>query len=160
MLPYVSRFSAQDRERVFLFLASFSRWECALKHSGFARGGIHGQAEPDWTAFAIAHEAQVAALNDPLFVAARKALLAAPPRRQELVGDQLQWQPNPRRPAETDAAYLFRIVKDVRNSLFHGGKFAEGPVPDLERHRELIDHATAVLEGAAGLHPAIKAILD
>lgn len=160
MLPYVTRFALQDRERVFRFLASFSRWECALKHSGFARAGIHGQAEPDWIAFAVAHEAQLAALNDAAFVAARNALLAAPPRRQELAGGQLQWQPSPRRPAETDAAYLFRIVKDVRNNLFHGGKFAEGSVPDLERDRELIDHATAVLEGAAGLHPAIKAILD
>lgn len=160
MLPYVTRFAAEDRERVFLFLASFSRWECALKHNGFARAGIHGQAEPDWTAFAIAHEAQVAAVNDASFVTARNALLAAPPRRQELVGGQLQWRPNPRRATETDAAYLFRVIKDVRNNLFHGGKFAGAPAPDLERDRELIDHATAILERASDLHMGIKAILD
>lgn len=160
MLPYVTRFAADDRERVFRFLASFSRWECALKHGGFARPGSHGQAEPDWTAFAVAHEAQVAVLNDAAFVAARNALLAAPPGRQELVSGRLQWQANPRRAGETDAAYLFRVIKDVRNNLFHGGKFAEGPAPELARDRDLIDHATAVLECAAGLHPDIKAMLD
>jgi hypothetical protein len=160
MLPYVDRFAAEDRERVFRFLAAFSRWECALKHSGFVRAGGHGQAEPDWTRFAVAHERQIAALNDATFTAARNALLAAPPRRQDLVGGQLQWQPNPRRAGETNAAYLFRLVKDVRNNLFHGGKFAEGPAPELARDRDLIDRATAVLELTADLHPDIKAMLD
>lgn len=160
MLPYVNRFAAEDRERVFRFLAAFSRWECALKHSGFARAGRHGQAEPDWTGFAVAHEGQIAALKTVAFTAARNALLAAPPMRQEPVGDQLRWQPNPQRAEETSAAYLFRIVKDVRNNLFHGGKFAEGPAPELARDRNLIDYATSVLELTADLHPGIRAMLD
>jgi hypothetical protein len=50
-----------------------------------------GRLRPDWFAFAVTHEAQVAALNDAAFVAARNALLAAPPRRQQLVGGQLRW---------------------------------------------------------------------
>jgi hypothetical protein len=54
----------------------------------------------------------------------------------------------------------FASLRMCETIFFHGGKFAEVPVPDLERDRELIDHATAVRESAAGLHPAVQSILD
>src|SRR5688572_30367174 len=131
MLPYPASFSADDRARVFRFLATFSRWECALKHGGFARVGRQDQVEPDWRAFAVAHDADIAALTDPAFTAARDALLANPPRREELNGTLVEWRANPRRPAEHAAAdYLLRIVKDVRNNLFHGGKFIANVEPE------------------------------
>ena len=160
MLRYVASFPPEDRDRLFRFLALFARWECALKHCGFVRAGVFGQAEPDWRGFATNHEAAIAALKDPAFIAACGVLSASPPRREELVGTTVEWRPNPRRPSETDGDYLFRVVRDVRNNLFHGGKFAGGGEPELARDRQLIDSATVVLEKAAVLNAAIRAMLE
>lgn len=114
MPPYTESFSLEDRERVFRFLATFSRWECALKHNGFARRGAYGQAEPDWRTFASIYDQAIAELGNPDFEVAKKALFQHPPRREELSGGEVQWRRNPRRQGETtDSEYLFRIVKDV-----------------------------------------------
>lgn len=161
MLPYPESFIIDDRTRVFRFLATFSRWECALKHNGFARVGAYGQVEPDWRAFAIAHDTEFATLKTPEFFAARNVLLSNPPDREELQGGQVAWVTNPRRQAETaDTDYLLRVVRDVRNNLFHGGKFYGGPAPELDRDRELIDSAVTILEIGASLHPGILAMFD
>lgn len=101
----------------------------------------------------------IAALSSPSFTAARDVLLRNPPKREEVCGNAVEWRPNLRRQNETDASYLFRVVRDVRNNLFHGGKYAQ-PEPELGRDRELIDSAIAVLEAAVGLEPSIEAMLE
>jgi hypothetical protein len=160
MLQYAGSFNHDDKERVFRFLATFSRWEYALKHNGFCRRGARGQAEPDWRAFAIAHDVALAAVICPEFVAARGALLANPPKYEKICGNGIEWHPNPRRPIETvDADYLLRVVRDIRNNLFHGGKFSGGSL-ELAQDRHLINNAIRLLEGAAVIHPGIKAKLD
>lgn len=161
MLGYLESFDETDRVRVFRFLATFSRWECALKNSGFVRAGRFNQAEANWTAFATQYHQELASITSPRFQEARTFLLNDPARRQALVDQQIMWQPNPRRPNETcDADYLFRIVRDIRNNLFHGGKFAEGSVPELSRDQCLIDSATTILESASNLDERISVILN
>ncbi len=159
MLHYVESFSEEDRERLFGFLALFARWECALKSTGYAR--TNGQfAMPDWDRFARDNEGAVGALADGNFVAARTFLLASPPRKQVLNNGTVEWRDNPRRQNETNAGYLFRVVKDVRNNLFHGGKFVTGIEPELARDRALVDHATRLLESAASIDQRVLAILE
>jgi hypothetical protein len=160
MLSYVESFSEDDRMRLFGFLALFARWECALKSTGYVRtNGLH-HALADWNRFATDNEAAIAMLADGDFVAARTFLLASPPKQQVLNNGAVEWRDNPRRPNETDAMYLFRVVKDVRNNLFHGGKFVTGFAPELARDRALVDHATRVLESAASIDQRVLAILE
>ncbi len=121
--PYVESFEAEDRERFFRFLVLFARWESALKHHGFARRGCYGQAEPDWNRFVDQHEMAIEALKTPEFASAPTTLERQPPKREECTNGSVEWRDNPRRPTETKARSLFRIVRDVRNNLFHGGKF-------------------------------------
>ena len=160
MLPYVESFSEEDRKRLFGFLALFARWECALKSTGYARPGHFQHALADWDRFATDHEGAVAALADAEFVAARTFLLASPPKQQVLNNGTVEWRDNPRRPNESDSSYLFRVVRDVRNNLFHGGKFVTGPEPELARDRALVDHATRLLESAASIDQRVLAVLE
>ena len=160
MSNYAASFQAEDRERVFRFLALFARSECALKCTGFVHAGRYGQAEANWEEYADRVSESVAALSDATFVAAREALLNPPPMRQHLEGNRIRWRPNPRRPDETDTLYLLRVVRDVRNNLFHGGKYQDGPVEELARDRRLIDNATAVLEACVELEPRVRAAFE
>lgn len=160
MRDYAALFEVEDRERVFRFLALFARWECALKRTEFVKTGQHGQAEADWDLYADAVVSPLAALSAGAFIAAREALVANPPRRQQLDGKRVRWVANPRRAKETDARYLLRVVRDVRNNLFHGSKYQDGPVDELARDQRLIDHATTILEACVDLEPRVRAVFD
>jgi hypothetical protein len=160
MPDYLASFPREDRHRVFRFLALFARWEAALKRSEFARAGRHGQAEADWNLYADTVSGPLAALAGAEYVAAREYLLNNPPRRQQLEGKAIRWEPNPRRDGETDGRYLLRVVRDVRNNLFHGGKYQDGPVAEPARDRRLVDSAISVLEACVDLEPRIRAVFE
>lgn len=161
MPDYVTRFEAEDQQRIFRFLALFSRWECALKRSiEFARAGAHGQAEAAWDRFADAVAGALDGIQVEGYAVARGYLLENPPERQCLENREIRWSPNPRRDHETDARYLFRVVRDVRNNLFHGGKYHSGPVAELARDRQLIDCATCVLAATVDLDARIRGVFD
>jgi len=153
---YVDAFRQEDRDRLFRFLALFARWECSLKRTGFLKPADKRKgspAEADWNGYADAIAVTVAGLAGAEWTRARGYLLSHPPKRQVVQGGAVCWADNPRRPSESDVRYLFRIVKDVRNNVFHGGKYPNpnGPVAELARDRLLVDAATVVLESCAEL---------
>lgn len=147
-MNYPDQFAAEDRERIFRFFAFFSRLEYSLKRSGFVRKGRQGEASADWAKYAASISDALAAQPQQTFTEAAHYLLSHPPKRLELVGEHLRWMANPKRTNEGGAEYLLRVVRDVRNNLFHGGKFPlpnGGPVLELARDRRLIDCASVVL---------------
>jgi len=161
MPDYMSGFTDEDRERLFRFLVLFARWECALKRNQFARKGSYDRAEADWDAFADTVTGSLAAVNAPGFTLARTYLLNNPPKQQCFENDQIRWRDNPRRECEReDARYLFRVIRDVRNNLFHGGKYQDGRIEDLARDRQLVDSATTVLEAAVKLNAGIRQVFE
>lgn len=157
MTDYSYSFELQDQARIFRFFATFSRWECALKRGEFARRGSYGQAEANWNAFADRVAEKLEYLESQDFVAGRDYLLTSPPRRLMFHDG---WQPNPRRSDETDARYLFRVIGDVRNNLFHGGKYGNVIMSDPARDRALIDHSTAVLNACDGFEQTVRDVLE
>jgi len=156
----IDSFENEDRERVFRFFALVSRWECALKRSDFAKRGSRDQAEPDWNKFADSVETNLDGLNEAKYTSNRDFLLKHPPDRQCLEHGRIEWQCNPRREKETDGRYLFRVIRDVRNNLFHGGKYQSGPAEELARDRELLDSAIAVLEECINLNAQIRKVFN
>jgi hypothetical protein len=161
MPDYVRHFLPEDQLLIFRFFALFSRWEYALKKSGeFVRRGVFGQAEADWNKYAGRWTVLSCSLNDPAFVAAREYLVTNPPKRLCLENNELCWQPNPRRLDEIDSEYLFRIIRDIRNNLFHGGKYHDGPAEELARDHCLIDSAITVLLTCRDVDPTIGRLLD
>jgi len=71
----------------------------------------------------------------------------------------LGWAETKRGPSEREEEFLVRLVRTIRNNLFHGGKFPypDGPVQDVARDRELINSALVVLKEALALHPDLDA---
>jgi hypothetical protein len=161
MPDYMSGFTDEDRERLFRFLVLFARWECALKRRQFVKKGGYGQAEADWSKFAATVTGSLAAVNAPAFTFARTYLLNNPPKQQCFENDQIRWRDNPRREDEgEDARYLFRVIRDVRNNLFHGGKYQDGLVKDPARDDQLVDSATAVLEATINVDAGIRQVFE
>ena len=146
-----------SRSLVLEFFADFSRAEYALKHEKFAKKDGNGNALADWKRFANSIETELVAVRDREFVEARGILLGNPPRKQVLAGDgSVIWRDNPRRPSETDAQYLLRLVRDVRNNLFHGGKYRNGPESGAERNTLLLRAGLTILRACLALHSGVQ----
>jgi hypothetical protein len=117
------------------FFAVFSRFEFALKESGYVKG--EGRASPDWKRFAQESTLEVA--GDSLPAISMGYLIAYPPQIQM---PNLKWKDLALQ-GKTDRAKALESVQRVRNNLFHGGKHP--PLSAPGRDTELVQASLAVL---------------
>jgi hypothetical protein len=142
-----------DRELVFEFFWKFSAFECALKRSGFLRK--KKSAEADWERFGAQINGKFSTLGSPSFDEAVTKIKRLSPRRQMNNNGELAWEHVEQKADESDAAYTLHLLKTVRNNLFHGGKYPDGPIFEIARNREILRAALTVLDGCYELHPDI-----
>jgi hypothetical protein len=152
---------AGDAVLVCDFFVEFSRFECALKKAGFVMSGSYGNASPAWDEFADTFSEKLDAVKDEEFASAKLFLFQEPPRKQVFVAPKsMRWESNPRRDNESDARYLLRLVRDVRNNLFHGGKYPVtdgGPISDESlRNAKLLIACLTVLNQCRSLDDDVK----
>jgi hypothetical protein len=130
------------RELTLEFLATFARYEFALKKSGYARGD-NNQVSPDWDVFAN----DVAKL-DPAALApvigASQYLQQYPPKKQVLDNGLIRWTDRQGTSGSAIGDVLLS-VRTVRNNVFHGGKFPDGIITEPLRDERLIRECLAVL---------------
>jgi len=155
------RHLADDQELVFAFLVVFSRFECALKRSGYLKHD-DGPAEPNWDTFANTLKGRLGSIAEPKFIEASRFLLAKPPETQVATHRQLGWRKTIRGDGESEERYLLRLVTTVRNNLFHGGKYPYpfGPVVDVSRDRRLLQAGISILEACLALSPEVQALFE
>jgi hypothetical protein len=118
---------------------------------------------PDWEKFADAVSAMLEAAVDDNFTEVRTYLLNNPPRKQVFIAPaSIGWSDNSRRQNESEAQYLLRLVRDVRNNLFHGGKNPGSDVGYMDeqsfRDASLLRACLVILQACApllanGSHP-------
>lgn len=69
--------------QVIDFFAAFSRFECALKRSGFVKGDRYRNANADWEKFAAqVLDARLEKEISPAFTKAKDYLMQKPPNKQ------------------------------------------------------------------------------
>jgi hypothetical protein len=136
---------AANKKVVFTYFGMFSRFEYALKRSGFVRDA-NGHAEAHWDNYANSLRGQFSGVKDAEFQKAVGFLKREAPKKQILQpsGD-LDWADTPQGQGESDEQYVLRLTRAIRNNLFHGGKFPSGPVSDVARNRELLDAGITVM---------------
>ena len=144
-----------DRDLLLEFFMLFSRFEYALKRSGrYARAGRNDSAEPNWELFASDASGAWLSGQGPNSAAVR-ALVSAPPRRQVFRDGALGWADPPAASAESLTDVL-RLVKTVRNNLFHGGKQPDGDIDEVSRNSTLLRASLLVLRTCVSLVPAVE----
>ena len=151
---------ANDDELVFEFFSTFSRIECELKKNGFVKPGPYKSAQADWDTFADEMNPKLHNSESRRFSSAKAFLLEEPPRKQVVsYPGRMVCAENARQENETEARYLFRLVRDVRNNLFHGGKYPDGEYLDEQALRDatLLKSCLAVLHECVPVHPRTSA---
>jgi hypothetical protein len=143
---------------VFEFFVVFSRLEYALKRAGYLKKSRF--ADPDWDSFAMSLCGSFRGADDHAFQIACRLLLDRPPKIQINVNGELDWKATQRKPNETDEQLVLRLVRIVRNNLFHGGKFRCGPAEEPARDQQLLESSILVLKHCLAGSPTVRAYFD
>ena len=141
-----------DRELVFKFFTVFSLFEWALKQIEEFRSFHNGKLEANWKAFAEnIHSRFEQDLEQDNIRGSVEYLLNTQPKKQTLINGFLDYKET-ERDEPNDTVWLSKLIRRVRNNLFHGGKFGYRP----ERDTPLIAHSLIILEVWAHCHPEIE----
>jgi hypothetical protein len=120
------------------FFARFSRFESALKNSGFPKQEKNEGVSADWDKFA--HEVSVADLFAHMKANRDTAyLINEPPKKRVMVNGHLDWRAAK---SPVNMAELAGALKRVRNNLFHGDKQNS----HLSRNAQLLNAGLAIME--------------
>jgi len=147
-----------DRELLCDFFLTFSRFEYALKASGLLKRHPEAPedlppAEPDWDRFAASLRDTFTQERTSELQEACTYLLTYPPNKQVLLGGAPAWETPARDGRVTDIEFLLRMVRCVRNNVFHGGKHSISAHESKERTEHLLRSCMTVLQEALALSP-------
>ena len=152
---------ALNTKLVYRFFVCFSRFECALKRSDFLKAtGKNNRAEPDWEKYASSLDGCFDNVDDKNFRAAVKLLRDKPPQTQIVYGRNLKWKETPVKTGEIDEEYVLRLVRLVRNNLFHGGKYPTGPIEEPARNEDLLEAVITILNHCLTFNDVVRQAYD
>ncbi|OGQ17655.1 MAG: hypothetical protein A3C54_01165 [Deltaproteobacteria bacterium RIFCSPHIGHO2_02_FULL_60_17] len=85
-------------------------------------------------------------------------LCKQPPKKQIVIEGKLDWAAARQDQPESKSQYVLRLVRTVRNNLFHGGKFPEptGPIAESAGDQVLLKHGLSVLAGCVEMEPRLQ----
>lgn len=129
----------------FDFFYWFSRFEFALKENRVLKKDEAGcNSEPGWDKFVGMYAAAFTASDDS------KKLVALNPYRQKVSDNkELEWKPVGRDDCKSELCLVVRLLKTIRNNLFHGGKHGADGWSDPQRTKELLICGKGVLDQLA-----------
>ena len=139
--------SAPLTQKAFEFFFWFSRFEAALKETGFLKNDAEGsKAEPNWESFVKKYAETYVPTKSG------KELIALAPERQIVgVGKTLSWRPVGIEDCKTELCKIVRMLTTIRNNVFHGGKSGGAGWDQPNRTEALLDAATSELRSLARL---------
>ncbi|MBS3669618.1 hypothetical protein [Vreelandella boliviensis] len=122
------------KELTFDFFYWFSRFEFALKENKFLkREGIGDNAEPGWDQFVDQYKQAFHHTDET------RRLLALNPKRQKVSENSgLKWKDVGLDDCDSDLCKVVRLLKTIRNNLFHGGKHGAEDWDHPERTKALL----------------------
>jgi hypothetical protein len=158
-----------NEELLFDFFLTFSRFEYALKACDFfqrlstniIKCYKPSDAKPDWDRFAISLGGAFRADKNEELRQACEYILESPPWRQVVINDVVAWESPVKPKNESDIQFLLRMIRCLRNNLFHGGEYINLDVHEYtERLECLLRSALIILEECLALTPGVKHEFD
>ncbi|HIF9326956.1 TPA: hypothetical protein ACX6RP_003417 [Photobacterium damselae] len=131
--------------QAFDFFYWFSRFEFALKEHGYLKNQQEGaNAEPCWEDFVASYSEQFVITRDSY------RLISLDPKRQKVgKNKKLVWKSVGRQGCNNTLCMVVRLLKTIRNNLFHGGKHGADGWDDPKRMQDLLAAGKNVLDQLA-----------
>jgi hypothetical protein len=154
-----------DKDLLFEFFLTFSRFEYALKESDFFKRLNTERtncfkppnAQPDWDRFAVSLRDSFSADKKDELREACEYIELSPPFRQVIVNNDILWETPLRPEGENQIEFLLRLVRCFRNNLFHGGEYNNLGIQEItERIEGLLKSSLIILKECLALSPAVS----
>lgn len=152
---YRQTISTDGQNLVHEFFIIFSRFECALKSTITYANGNNNKVEPNWDRFISDIRIDFDKTKSPELETAVDFIIENPPRIQSLSDNGLIWIDRAFQENTPDLNKLSLHIRDIRNNLFHGGKFNGVYQRDISRNYNLINSAMIVLNELVVLNDAV-----
>ncbi len=145
-----------DDELILKFLKVFSRAEYALKNVKDFRHAT--KAEANWDKFANKIHEEFLERSDCFSDEAKEYLWNNPPKKQTIDNDELSFKDFEIDKGQRSTQQLLKMVKSVRNNLFHGGKHtpSTAEVNNTERNQRLIESSIVIIKACMDLDDRVK----
>lgn len=137
------------------FFIIFSRFECALKTSNFSIGD-EDKVSANWDTFIASIRPNFKKDNNVQLSQAVDYLIQHPPRIQMIDNGQLGWRDRIFNPNEPEINKLSLSIRDIRNNLFHGGKFNGNYQAEISRNYILLEKAIIILNDWLSLNDLVR----
>ena len=137
------------------FFIIFSRFECALKASNFANGN-NERVSANWYTFINSINPNFDSDKTPELKQAVDYLINNPPKIQNLDNGHLRWRDRPFKENDQLITKLSLSIRDIRNNLFHGGKFHGNYQEDVSRNYILLKNSILILNEWINLNESVK----
>lgn len=133
------------KELAFDFFFRFARFEFALKENGYLNNPNPGaRAMPNWDRFIANWHQDYRASNHA------EQLIEAAPKRQVVGADgNIEWERVDLHGCEGDLGSVVRVLRTVRNNLFHGGKHGDRGWDEPKRTATLLELGITILDEIA-----------
>jgi len=131
-----------DIELITKFLICFGRFENGLKRTGYAKSTTSGRIGIKHLDFVKEQCNKNLKVNCEYEV---NYLINNPPKKQVTEDQNLKWVEE-HYDADTEIEQVTKIIRAVRNNLFHGGKYNTGYEKDTARDTKLIQCSLRLLD--------------
>lgn len=147
--------TVEGQTLIIEFFITFSRFECALKTAQFVSGDDE-RVLPNWELFVASIRPAFDKHHSPELRDAFDYILNHPPRIQIVQANQLGWRDRVFQVNEPEINRVGLSIRDVRNNLFHGGKFQGNFQQDVSRNYILLKNSIIVLNDWLRLSDAVR----
>lgn len=142
----------ENRNLVYRFFLSFARFEYALKCAGYLKNKQNGErADPSRLDFSKNNYCKFNPSITPELKASCDYFIQNPPKVQIVDPPGLGWIDFKKQGKLSLLEWLLDAVAQVRNNLFHGGKFPLNSVPEPARDTTLLRHSLTILDACVPL---------
>lgn len=141
---FIDSIEIDGTEIVFQFFISFARFECSLKNS-LTFATTHKPPRANWGLFLKTIKSNTDYHSSPTLRNAKDYIIDNPPKIQIKTTTAIDWTERLFEPKTTMETKLLQHIKDVRNNLFHGGKFNGIYKADESRNYMLINSSLIIL---------------
>lgn len=158
-----------EKDLLFEFFLTFSQFEYALKESDFfqrlntesTNNFKPPSAQPDWDRFAVSLRDSFSSDKTEELSEACEYIELSPPFRQVIINNDIFWETPIRPEEEKQIEFLLRMIRCIRNNLFHGGEYNNLGIQEAtERIERLLKSSLIILKECLALSSIVRNAFD
>lgn len=148
----------EGKELVKNFFITYSRFEFALKGSIVFANDRGNRVEPNWDRFINSIRDDFDKSSSDELLESVTYIIESPPKIQLLENEMLVWKARTWQNNPPEINKLRQHISDIRNNLFHGGKFYGTYQEDVCRNYKLIYSGLIILNEWLELNLEVKGL--